>query len=40
MQLGVCALGVCALGLSTGWVGAFDEEKVFAILNLPKIIYP
>jgi FMN reductase [NAD(P)H] len=25
-----------ALGLSTVWVGPFDEEKVSAILNLPK----
>jgi nitroreductase len=29
-------LAVCALGLSTVWVGAFDEEKVSAILNIPK----
>jgi nitroreductase len=29
-------LAVCALGLSTVWVGAFHEEKVSAILNLPK----
>jgi len=30
-------LAVCALGLSTVWVGALDEEKISAILNLEQL---
>ena len=29
-------LTVHALGLSTVWIGAFDEKKVFEILQLPQ----
>jgi nitroreductase len=33
-------LAVCALGLSTVWVGAFDENKVSKILELPEHYRP
>ena len=33
-------LAACALGLATCWVGAFDEERVRKILNLPEGIKP
>jgi nitroreductase len=33
-------LAVCALGLGACWVGAFNEEHVSAVLNIPKGIRP
>lgn len=33
-------LTACALGLSSVWVGAFDQERVSTILNLPVDLIP
>lgn len=33
-------LAVHALGLGSCWVGAFDEEEVCRVLNLPEGVYP
>jgi nitroreductase len=33
-------LAACDLGLGTCWVGAFSEEKVASLLNLPQNVRP
>ncbi|UCH71242.1 MAG: nitroreductase family protein [Candidatus Bathyarchaeota archaeon] len=33
-------LTACALGLATCWVGAFDEEEVAKVVNVPRGVRP